>query len=73
MASIRKRTWQSKSGEKSAWVVYYGHRGKQHLKTFKTKKAAESWRTEMQTEQHRGIHTPASTSITVAEAGERWL
>jgi integrase len=73
MASIRKRTWQSKSGEKSAWVVAYAHRGKQHLKTFATKRAAEAWRAETLTEQKRGIHTPASTSITVAQAGAKWL
>jgi integrase len=73
MASVRKRTWQSKTGEKSAWVVSYSHQGRPHLKTFKTKKAADAWRAEMQTEQQRGMHTPASASITVAEAAARWL
>jgi integrase len=53
--------------------VAYAHRGKQHLKTFATKRAAEAWRAETLTEQKRGIHTPASTSITVAQAGAKWL
>ena len=44
MASIRKRTWTTKSGEKSAWIVAYLHKGKQHIRTFKTKKAAAEWR-----------------------------
>jgi integrase len=73
MASIRKRTWTTAKGERSAWVVAYLHQGKQHIKTFSTKKAAVEWRAEMTVEVGKGIHTPASTSITVAGAGARWL
>ena len=73
MASVRKRTWSTKTGEKSAWVVAYTHKGKQHLKTFPSKREATAWRAEMQTEQKKGIHTPASVSITVSEAAGRWL
>ena len=73
MASIRKRTWQTKAGEKSAWVVAYTLKGKQHLRTFKLKRDAEAWRAEMQREVIEGIHTPASASVTVAEAGALWL
>jgi integrase len=74
MASVRKRSWQTTKGaEKTAWVVAYTHKGKQHLKTFPTKREATAWRAEMQHEVKRGIHTPASASITVAEAGELWL
>jgi len=72
MASIRKRTWSTKSGEKSAWIVAYLHHGKQHIRTFKTKKAASEWRATMTVERQKGIHVPASTSITVADAGQRW-
>ena len=73
MASVRKRTWKNAKGPKSAWVVAYMHKGKQHLKTFATKREAIAWRAEMQTEIKHGIHTPARVSITVAEAGARWL
>ena len=73
MASVRRRTWNTKAGPKSAWVVSYMHAGKQHLKTFSKKKMADAWRAEMQTEQKKGIHTPASTSITIADAAARWL
>jgi integrase len=73
MASIRKRTWSTAKGKKSAWIVAYLHQGKQHIRTFPTKKAAESWRATMTVERQKGIHVPASVSITVAEAGQRWL
>jgi integrase len=74
MASIRKRTWNTKGkGEQTAWVVAYLHNGKQHIRTFPTKKAAAEWRAEMQVEKGRGLHVPASTSITVADAAARWL
>jgi integrase len=74
MASVRKRTWTTTKGiEKSAFVVAYTHKGKQHLKTFPTKREATAWRAEMQHEVKEGIHTPATASITVAEAGAAWL
>lgn len=35
MASILKRTWQSKGEIKAAWVAdYFDQMGKRHLKTF---------------------------------------
>jgi|SRR6516165_152584 len=74
MASVRKRTWQTARGEaREAWVVAYQHKGKQHLKTFKTKREATAWRADTQVEIKRGTHTPASKSPTVAEAGNAWL
>jgi integrase len=73
MASVRKRTWQSKGGERSAWVVAYAVNGKQHLKTFATKREAVDWRAEMQREVRLGTHTPTSKSPTVRDAGKAWL
>jgi integrase len=73
MASIRKRTWQTKSGERTAWIVSYMHKGKQHIKTFSKKKMASEWCADMQSEVKRGTHTPASASPTVEEAGKAWL
>jgi len=74
MASVRKRAWVTSKGvEKTAWVVDYTHRGKQHIKTFPTKREATAWRADMQHEVKQGTHTPASKSITVAEAGALWL
>jgi integrase len=74
MASIRKRTWNTKGkGEQTAWIVAYLHNGKQHIKTFSTKKAATEWRAEMTVDKQKGVHVPASTSILVADASRRWL
>jgi integrase len=74
MASIRKRTWTSKGVEKSAWVVDYFDQSKvKRRKTFATKKQAVDWATTALHEVKQGIHTPASTSVTVARAGELWL
>jgi integrase len=74
MASIRKRTWTFKGVEKSAWVVdYFDQGGTKRRKTFATKKAAVDWATTALHEVKQGIHTPASTSVTVARAGEMWI
>ncbi len=74
MASVRKRSWQSASHAKTAWVVDYKDQdGTRRLKTFKTKKEAVSYRDDAQHEIKEGTHTPDSASITVAEAGELWI
>jgi integrase len=74
MASVRKRTWRSGGQEKTAWVVdYFDQEGKRRLKTCRTKKEADEFRTTCSWEIRQGIHTPASTSITVAEAVSLWL
>jgi integrase len=73
--SIRKRKWKSSDGvEKEAWVVdYVDQAGKRRLKTFARKKSADSFDTTAKSEVRAGIHTPDSASITVGEAGDRWL
>lgn len=78
---IRKRRWETKTGEpRSAWVVdYYAFDAKagklkRNHKTFKTKREAKAWWDgRVAQEVQRGTHTPESRSITLAEAGERWL
>ncbi len=72
--AIRKRTWTSGGTEKTAWVVdYQDQAGKRRLKTFKTRKAADSWATDTLYQVKAGTHTPESASITVAEAAENWI
>jgi len=74
MASIRKRTWTSRGVERSAWVVdYTDQAGRRRLKTFGTKKEADAWAVTALHEVQQGTHTPASTSITVTDATERWI
>src|SRR3712207_5188521 len=74
MASIRKRTWASNGRERSAWVVdYVDAAGKRRLKTFAAKKAAGAWLLKVAAEVTAGTHTPDRGSLTVGEAGRRWL
>jgi integrase len=73
MASIRKRKFGAHK-ELECWVVdYRDQHGKRHLKTFATKKEAESWKVGAQHEIQQGTHTPASTSVTVEEAWRMWI
>jgi integrase len=74
-ASIRKRTWTTRKGEaKTAWVANYTDQtGRRHLKTFSTRKAADTWLVGARHEVKAGVHTPENASITVAEAGELWI
>jgi integrase len=73
--SIRKRVWKNGEGlQKTAWVVdYVDQGGKRRLKTFERKKDADDFHATAKVEIKAGIHTADSSSITVAEAGERWL
>jgi integrase len=74
MARIRKRTWTNSKGEQTAWIAdYLDQKGKRHIKTFARKKDADDWLTTARHEVKQGIHTAAAGSITVAEAGERWI
>src|SRR5690242_15292150 len=64
-----------------AWVVDYASqerdeetgRLKRHIKTFPKKKDAENWAAQTHIDVGRGTHTPASRSITVEQAGKRWI
>jgi integrase len=74
MATVRKRSWKSKEDTKTAWIADYTDQdGKRRFATFDTKREAEDWLAETKIEVKRGVHTPASQSITVAEAGDRWI
>jgi integrase len=72
--SVRKRTWVTAQGEsKEAWIVDYAFNGVRQQKTFLRKKEADAWATTMKVEVRNGVHVPDSKSITVKEAGERWI
>lgn len=79
--SVRKRTWQTESGEiRSAYVVQYSTaetdaRGKRkrHIKTFDRKKDAETFHAQVRVDIGKGTHVPASKSITVEKAGSNWI
>jgi hypothetical protein len=74
MAKVRKRTWTNKEGKQTAWIAdYTDQAGDRHIKTFPTQKAAKTWLVETQKEIKQGINTAASSSATIAEAGEEWI
>lgn len=74
MASVRKREWTHGGEKKTAWVVNYTDAGgKRRLKTFDRKKDADQYRTQVESDIEKGVHTPARESITVKAAAELFL
>jgi hypothetical protein len=73
--SVRKRAWTTRRGEaKEAWIVdYVDGKGERHIKTFIRKKDADAHHANVTVDIARGVHTPESRSLTVAQAAEQWL
>lgn len=73
--AVRKRTWITKQGgTREAWIVdYTDGKGGRHIKTFVRKKDADRHHADVTVNVAKGIHTPESRSLTVAQAGEQWL
>jgi integrase len=73
--SVRKREWKNPQGEvREAWVVdYVDGSGQRRNKNFKRKRDADAYENKVSAEVRAGIHTPDSTSLTIAEAGQLWL
>ena len=78
MAKVRRRTWSTKTGVKTAYIADYfapdkDGNPKRHIKTFKVRREAVAWLAQAVVEVKMGVHTPPSTSITVREAGHAWV
>jgi integrase len=75
MASVYKRAWSGKDGrERVRWVAAYKDQdGGRHNKGFRSRKDAKAFLVLTEGEIVRGVHTPESTSVTVAEAARLWL
>ena len=72
--AVRKRTWTTYNGDRrEAWVVDYTANAKRHIKTFTRKKDADAYYAHVTVDVAKGIHTPESRSLTVAQAAEQWL
>ena len=72
--SVRKRTWTNADGPQEAWIVdYVDQKGKRHIKTFGKKKQADAHHATVTVDVRHGTHTADSESITVAEAGKKWI
>ena len=75
MASVYKRAWTGQDGrERVRWVAAYKDQdGRRHNKGFLARKDAKAFLVLTEGEVVRGVHTPESTSITVAAAARLWL
>jgi integrase len=73
--SVRKRRWTTQGGElKESWIVDYADQhGVRHIKTFARKRDADAYRATVAVDVRAGIHTADSLSLTIAEAGWRWI
>jgi integrase len=79
--SVRTHTWTTKSGEeRQAYLVQYStaeldSRGKRkrHVKFFDRKKDADAFHAQVRVDVGKGVHVPASKSITVEAAGRGWI
>ena len=73
--SVRKRIWTAPKGEqKEAWVVDYADlSGTRRQQTFDKKRDADAYHDKVKNELRHGIHTPLSSSPTIAAAGGLWL
>jgi integrase len=72
--SVRRRSWVTNGERKEAWVVNYTDlSGRRRLKTFNRKKDADAYHAKVAIDVRAGIHTPESSSITIAAAGRLWL
>ena len=57
-----------------AWIVdYCDGDGDRHIHTFERKKDAEAYHATVKVDVRAGMHTPASKSLTVAQAAEEWI
>jgi integrase len=73
-ASVRKRTWQTKDGPKTAWIAdYFDQDGARRQKTFSTKSAAKEWLPQTQQEVKERRHVPERTVPTVSTAAKAWI
>jgi integrase len=79
--SVRLHKWKTKSGEgREKYLVQYStaeldSRGKRkrHTKFFKLKKDAVAFEGQVRVDVGKGVHVPASKSITVEAAGRNWI
>lgn len=75
MARPRKRVWQNSDGKESVrWEIRYTDaRGNRRSKQFPTQKAALAWDQKRTVEMAAGRFIADRDTVTVAEAGRRWL
>ena len=75
MATVYKRTWKTKTGERrSAWMLSYVDRDGQRLrKQFTLKRDADNERVRVEGQLAAGTHVPDKGSMTVLDAAKAFL
>jgi integrase len=75
MTSVRRRTWETASGEaKAAWVVDYADsRGVRQRKHFLQKKTADAFRIHIEGQIQTGTYRPNADRVAVKEVCESFL
>jgi integrase len=74
LASIRKRSWATEDGLKSAWQVdFVDQQGKRRHRQFQRRKDADRFLVTARHQVHQGTFTPDSSPATLGEAIELWL
>ncbi len=69
-----KFTWQSGGQTRTAWCAdYFDQQGKRRLKTFRTRREADSFLVTARGQVASGTHTADSVSVTIAAAADLWL
>ena len=64
----------AKGEAEGSWIVdYVDQSGERHIQTFDRKKEADDYHATVKVDVGKGIHTPQSKSLTVAEAAEDWI
>jgi integrase len=73
--SVRRREWSTRKGvSKKAWIVdYMDGQGARCIQTFERKKDADAYHATVKVDVRKGLHVAQSKSVTVAEAGRRWI
>jgi len=75
MASVRKRSWTTSSGEtKTAWCCdYTDAHGDRQRKTFRNKKSADAFRITIEGQMQAGTYRASADKITIKMACESFL
>jgi integrase len=75
MASVRKRSWTTSSGEaKTAWCCdYIDNKGDRQRKTFHNKKSADSFRISVEHQIQGGTYRATADKVTIKAACEAFL
>src|SRR5918993_1374768 len=75
MASIRKRHWTTSKGEaRSAWVVdFVDGAGNRDRRQFDTRREADAFRVEVESQLQAGTFRPEANKVTVGQVAESFI